>query len=309
MIGFEKIYKNLSDSLTSNKLHHAIVISGNKGLGKFEFAKLLTKEILLGKDSTDKLSLFHPDLKIIEKITGKKNISVDQVRTIAGFFQSTSASSNRKVIIVNAADDLNVSSSNAILKTLEEPNKDCYLILICHSTSKLLPTIKSRCQIHKADTLSFEQFKEAFYKLRPEFLPKLSEQEIKTLSILTDNSPRVAFKSGEDLTFLYNTLINSLNEKFLDESLLKKVNDKSFDFDNLLMIFDIFFGRLSKFCCNSLTDASEDERRLFDILSENKSIDDTFKTYDECKLLLSKTASLSLDKKLAVINCFNLICF
>ncbi len=303
MIGFEEIYKNLSKAIAEGKLHHAIILAGNKGAGKFEFAKLFAKELLDAKEFRGE----HPDLKIIEKAVGKKNISVDQVRFIAGFFQSTGAIANKKIVIVNKADDLNNSSSNALLKTLEEPNKGCYLILICDSLSRLLPTIKSRCQIYKSEDLSFDKFKEAFYKLRPDFLPKLSDDELKVLSILSGNSARSAFKSGEDLMFLYNNLLKSIENGFLDQDFLKKIADKSFDFGNLLMIFEIFFNRLLKFSCDAYDDFTNDEKRLFENISNKKSADDIFKTHDECRFLLDKTISLNLDKKLSVINCFNLI--
>ncbi len=301
MIGFEKVQQNLEKSLAENKLHHAIVILGNKGIGKFEFAKSFAKKILGSESQGD-----HPDLRVIEKISGKKNISVDQVRAIANFFQNTSAASNKKVVIINKADDFNVSSSNALLKTLEEPNKNCYLILICDSASKLLPTIKSRCQIHKIADFDFEKFKEAFYKLRPDFLPKLSDEEIKKLAFLTSNSPKMAFKIGEELSALYDGLVKSINDGFLDQDFLKKTNDKSLDFANLIMIFDIFFNRLSKYECSIDEGFSDNEKNAFRNILQNKSIEDILKNYDECRFLLDKTITVHLDKKLSVINCFNL---
>lgn len=303
MIGFEKIYENLSSSLTKNKLHHAIVIAGNKGIGKFEFAKSFAKEILA--DDFEGNIFNHPDLKIVEKISGKKNISVDQIRSVTSFFHSTSAVSKKKIVIINAADDFNVSSSNAILKTLEEPNNGCHLILICNSVSRLLPTIKSRCQFYKVDNLSFAQFNESFYNLRPKFLPKLSDEEMKTLSLVTGNSPRMAFKIGEDLTLLYNGFLNSVNDNFLEPDFLKKISDKSADFNNILMIFDIFFNRLLQFYSDIENELLENEKNAFAIICKDNSIDQVFKTYDESKFALTRTISVNLDKKLTVINIFN----
>lgn len=303
MIGFEKNQENLEKSLAKNKLHHAIVILGNKGIGKFDFAKIFAKKILNAEKSQND----HPDLRIIEKIAGKKNISVDQIRSVANFFQNTSAASNKKVVVINKADDFNVSSSNALLKTLEEPNKNCYLILICDSVAKLLPTIKSRCQIHKIADFDFEKFKEAFYKLRPDFLPKLSDEEIKKLAFLTSNSPKMAFKIGEELSALYDGLVKSISNGYLDQDFLKKSNDKSLDFDNLTMIFDIFFNRLSKYECSVDEGFSDDEKNAFRIVLNNKSIDDVLKSYDECRFLFDKTMTIHLDKKLSIINSFNLL--
>jgi len=76
----------------------------------------------------------------------KAQITVDEVRKLKGFFALSSADGGRRVVIVDAADDMNVNAANAILKLLEEPPDRATLLLVSHQPSRLLPTIRSRCR-------------------------------------------------------------------------------------------------------------------------------------------------------------------
>ncbi|MDP4989858.1 MAG: DNA polymerase III subunit delta', partial [Marivita lacus] len=76
----------------------------------------------------------------------KAQITVDEVRRLKGFFALSSADGGRRVVIVDTADDMNVSAANAILKLLEEPPDRTTLLLVSHQPSRLLPTIRSRCR-------------------------------------------------------------------------------------------------------------------------------------------------------------------
>ena len=73
-------------------------------------------------------------------------ITVDEVRALKGFFELTAADGGRRVAIVDAADELNASAANALLKILEEPPSRSVLLLVSHRPAGLLPTIRSRCR-------------------------------------------------------------------------------------------------------------------------------------------------------------------
>ncbi|WP_407492444.1 DNA polymerase III subunit delta' [Pseudooceanicola sp. MF1-13] len=75
-----------------------------------------------------------------------KVIRVDETRAMKGFFSLSATEGGRRIVIVDAADDLNVSAANSILKLLEEPPARTVLLLIAHQPSRLLPTIRSRCR-------------------------------------------------------------------------------------------------------------------------------------------------------------------
>ena len=71
---------------------------------------------------------------------------MDEARKLKGFFALSAADGGRRVVIVDAADELNLNAANALLKLLEEPPARATLLLISHQPSRLLPTIRSRCR-------------------------------------------------------------------------------------------------------------------------------------------------------------------
>ena len=85
----------------------------------------------------------------------KITIDIDRVRSCIDFFNHTPAISNYKVCIIDSIEDMNINSSNAILKILEEPPVNSVFFIISHNPESLLPTIKSRCI-----DLQFKRFNE-----------------------------------------------------------------------------------------------------------------------------------------------------
>ncbi|HEX4160724.1 MAG TPA: DNA polymerase III subunit delta' [Rhizomicrobium sp.] len=95
----------------------------------------------------------HPGLLVLKRglnpETGKPMsvLGVDEVRRLAGFFGLTSEAGGWRVAIIDTADDMNDAAANALLKILEEPPSRSLLILLAHAPAKLVPTIRSRCQL------------------------------------------------------------------------------------------------------------------------------------------------------------------
>ncbi len=160
IIGFEKEFELISQNLKEKKLNNSILICGNKGIGKFFFITKIIEDYINYKINSEKLdhhlsllqNFSHPNVKLLEKKidekTGKtkNNITIDQIRELNNFFIETSIIENfPKFILIDSADDLNINSSNALLKILEEPKNNTYFFLVSHQPSLLLPTIKSRC--------------------------------------------------------------------------------------------------------------------------------------------------------------------
>ncbi len=303
MIGFDSIKSTLHSTFQNNKLHHAILLHGKKGIGKATFAKFFALEILEQNNAN------HPDLLYIEKEEAKRDIVVDQIRKISNFVNQTSSISRNKFIIINAADDLNRNAANALLKMLEEPRANNFLILISHSPSKLLPTIKSRCQLIKVNDLSFDDFVKILQKNRPSALPKLSEDEIKILGEICDNSPALALEAGEDLIELYNNFLSSIKNKKINEQIFKKIADKNFNFEIFVKVINFFLQRLSLYNGGLTTYFFFNEKEIFSALNQKFSAEELFDLSDQTRISLSRTTSLNLDKKLMLINIFNRICF
>jgi len=303
LIGFDSIKSTLLASYQNNKLHHAILFYGKKGVGKATFAKHFALEIL------QQTNVNHPDLLYIEKEEEKRDITIDQIRKISNFTNQTSSISKNKFIIINAADDLNRNAANALLKMLEEPHANNFLILISHSLGKLLPTIKSRCQLVKINDLTFEEFTVILKKNRPSVLPKLSDDEIKILAEICDNSPALALEAGEDLIELYNNFLSSIKNKKINEQIFKKISDKSFNFEIFIKVVNFFLQRLSLYNAGLMSYFLFTEKEIFTQLNTKFNKEKLFNLSDNIGNSLSKTIPFGLDKKLILINIFNQICF
>ncbi len=146
-----------------DRLHHAWLLAGPRGVGKAAFAWRVARRLLgaapsgehLASSPSDPVNQLiaartHPDLLALERETedGKprRNIPVDEARRLPEFFSKAPALAPFRVAIIDAADDLNVDSANAVLKTLEEPPPRGVLLLVTHAPGRLLPTIRSRCR-------------------------------------------------------------------------------------------------------------------------------------------------------------------
>ena len=175
-IGNEHIERYMLKSILSNKLHHAYLFSGIKGIGKATFAYRLSRYILSNSsnsnlfiDRSDKTSSLiennsHPDFKVMEidLEEGKKNIDIEQVRNCINFFNHTSSMSQKKICIIDCIDDMNDNSSNAILKILEEPPINSIFFIISHNLESILPTIKSRCINLRFNRIKNEEIRKYF---------------------------------------------------------------------------------------------------------------------------------------------------
>jgi DNA polymerase-3 subunit delta' len=297
LLGYNSTKQHLFNSYHSNKLHHAILIHGKKGIGKASFAKELVLEILNSQN------VRHPNLLLIEKEEGKKEISVEKIRNISNFLNQTSAISKDKFIIIDSADELNKSSSNALLKTLEEPHANNFLILISHNPNKVIATIKSRCHIIKIADLDFANFVEILQKNNP----LISSEEIKILAQICDNSPAKALENGIELINFYENLLSCLKTKTINGQIYKKISDKNFSLEIISEILTFLINRLVKFLNNSEIDFYFDEKEIFTALKKKFSLKEIFIIFDNINNSLQKTKSLNLDKKLTFINIFNQI--
>jgi len=97
----------------------------------------------------------HPDLFVLKKEEATQ-IKVDQVRACVDFVSKTSHFNHNKVVLVEEAEAMNVNASNALLKSLEEPQGNTIFILVTNAPSKLLATIQSRCQTINIKTPTYE---------------------------------------------------------------------------------------------------------------------------------------------------------
>jgi DNA polymerase III subunit delta' len=165
LLGHSAAEQRMRQAFESGKLHHAWLISGPKGIGKATLAYRFAGFALAGRNSTSDdlgidpqsrtthwlVSRSHPDLFVLERRWDSKTkklkseLAVDDARLLSDFFGLTAGSGGWRVAIIDAADDLNNASANALLKLIEEPPLKCLLLLVCNQPGRLLPTIRSRC--------------------------------------------------------------------------------------------------------------------------------------------------------------------
>lgn len=150
-------WQRLVSQLADNKLPHALLLAGPKGIGKAHFAETFARLILClspvnqvpcGSCKTCLLlqAGSHPDFLNIHPEEKSKVIKIDQVRQLTEFVSKTAQQGRRKVAVIEPAESLNINAANALLKCLEEPAGDTVLLLISHMPSLLMATIRSRCQ-------------------------------------------------------------------------------------------------------------------------------------------------------------------
>jgi len=158
-------WQQVIQMMQQHRLPHALIIGGVPGLGKLTFAKRLAA-VLLCQRPTNRNACgqckscqllaanSHPDYKLMQPEASKvppykisKVITVDQVRNIQHSMATTAQQGGARVVIINGAEDLNLNAANALLKQLEEPGDNSYFLLLHQWPRRVLPTVRSRCQL------------------------------------------------------------------------------------------------------------------------------------------------------------------
>ena len=156
----QNIQQQISRQLQVNKLPHGLLFSGVNGAGHQELSLWLIRVLLCENHAVDGLNILqacgqcktcklfasdsYPDHLTLS--TDKATIGVDEVRTLSHFFEKTAHIGEAKTALIEQADRMTISAANALLKTLEEPTANSFIILTTDLADTLLPTIISRCQ-------------------------------------------------------------------------------------------------------------------------------------------------------------------
>ena len=320
LIGFEKEYSDLLKRYKSNNLPNSILIHGLSGIGKRTFLNKLVKNIInieFKDNNVDHhLNLFknntHPNIKIIEKEidskTGKikTNITIDQIRRLKTFLNSTSIIQNSsKIVIIDSADYLNISSANSMLKILEEPKENTYIFLISNQISLLLPTIRSRCLKIKFNTHNLTNFT----NIIKNNIDGISNEEINFYFELTYGSPGTTILYyNNDFLDIFQLSIKCLLSNDLDDDkinlsniLSKLTNDEFNNYLSMLKFILIVANKLK---------ANRDDKSLINIpnylelesLSTNLTEKNLIDRFDYLTNNQKELFSLNLDKKIFILN-------
>ena len=321
LIGYNNFFLYLKEFFDNKKLPNKIIFSGNKGIGKSTFSYFLINKIFsekfgqLNSDLIYKNS--HLNLKYINKIFDDKinkfnsYIKIDQIRDIESFAFKSSISDLPKFVIIDSADDLNINSSNSLLKLLEEPKKNTFFILIAHQLFNILPTIRSRCIKFKFENPPLDDFIKII-KLTNE---DIEDSDINLLFDLSNGSPGLALDLySNDMSNLLDNLFHILQHN-------NNFSSKVIDFSEFVGIynndqFKIFISILKLILINVLkVNLGIDIKNHFlsnisdSIYSVSKSMNNNsiFNIFEYLNLNEKDLYIYNLDKKIFSVNIFNSI--
>lgn len=212
-------------ALRSGTLHHAWLLAGPEGVGKATFARAAALRLLAeasgGPDLPPGLDVppdhptrsladagSHPDLRVLTRLTRTsdtgaetvaRSITIDQVRSLLPMFATTPSLGARRVVVIDAIDDLERAGANALLKSLEEPPVGSVFLLVSHAPGRLLPTIRSRCR-----TVRFSPLPEAEVRqILRAALPEAGEEELAATARAGEGAPGRALRfAGLDVAGL-----------------------------------------------------------------------------------------------------------
>jgi len=199
-----------------NHLPHALLIAGSDGTGKLDFAKRIATALLctspVNNEACQKCKSCktyqadaNPDFMSIELLKDKQQIAVDQIRKLSDFISYTRSYNAYRVILLNPVERMNNNASNSLLKSLEEPASNTIIILVASNLSKILPTIKSRCQIltlpnpTKTQALSWMQQQQHSNTTNPEELLEMANGQPLTALTLSEDDVKSRVELAQDL--------------------------------------------------------------------------------------------------------------
>ena len=173
IVGQQHVTRTLANAIGSNRVAHAYIFSGVRGVGKTTTARILAKALNCASgptanpdntcDSCREISA-GTSLDVLE-IDAASNRGIDQIRELREMVRYAPASSRYKVVILDEAHQLTGEASNALLKTLEEPPERVVFILATTQAEDLAETIKSRAQLFQFRSLTFKEITEEIERI------------------------------------------------------------------------------------------------------------------------------------------------
>ena len=185
LFGYDKLFNSFITLHKKNKLPNVMLLSGSKGLGKSTFAYHFINYLLSDKEESNYLvenfkinpsnssykliqNNIHPNFFLLENDLSEDNIKIDQVRNLLIFLHRSTYTKDLKIVFIDNAEFLNVNSSNALLKSLEEPSTNTFFFIIHNDASEIKETIKSRCIQFKFH-LNIDEKKNIFKKVAQDY--------------------------------------------------------------------------------------------------------------------------------------------
>lgn len=163
LLGHAEAWREWRTALAGERMHHAWLLAGKRGLGKGLFARAAAAELVAFPGVHQPDPERHPDILIPEHppeskeeqkkrddggaFKTKRSIPIDEIRLMQGRLTTRPTLGERRAVIIDPADHLEPNAANALLKSLEEPPVGTFFLLVAHQPERLLPTIRSRCRM------------------------------------------------------------------------------------------------------------------------------------------------------------------
>jgi DNA polymerase-3 subunit delta' len=220
-----------------------------------------------------------------------RSIRIKQIRMLAPVLAMRPTMADKRAIIIDAADDLEVAASNALLKMLEEPPTGTIFFLVSHASHRLLPTIRSRCRQLRLSRLDPDAMTSALNAA----LPDANEAEIRALVEAGDGSPgrAVAFR-GLDIGALDGAM-RSLAEQGDPSNARRSALAQSLSLKSAQPRYEAFLARAPSFIA-----AAARER-------QGPALAEALKLWERASELASSAKGLSLDPQTVVFEIAGLI--
>jgi len=173
VVGQRPVVQTLQNSLARDRVAHAILFSGVRGVGKTTLARLMAKAINCENRSgkipcnscNSCMEIMRGSAIDLHEIDGASNRGIQEIRELKEKIRFLPTSARYKIIIIDEVHMLTTEAFNALLKTLEEPPEHVYFMFATTELHKVPITILSRCQRYELKRISAQELTDHFYKL------------------------------------------------------------------------------------------------------------------------------------------------
>ena len=258
VVGQPVLIQTLSNAIKNNRIAHAFILTGIRGIGKTSTARIIAKSLnCVGADGNGKETIDicgvcphcigianSTDADVIE-FDAASHTGVDDIRDIIDTISYAPIASRYKIYIIDEVHMLSKSAFNALLKTLEEPPPYVKFIFATTEINKVPITILSRCQRFDLRRLTFEEIKEHLKNISSKEGFEAEDGALSLLASASEGSVRDSL-SLLDTAFSHNNYEKLLTEKVVFDMLGLSSKNEIFDLiENMLT--GNFEGTINKF--------------------------------------------------------------